>query len=191
MRLCQRLFLLLSFCVPGVPLAAQIVQSPDSLADSTVVARPAVRAAVTKSDSLRHPSPGKKSPATAMICSAILPGAGQFYNESYWKVPIVLGFGVYFVSSWLDNNRRYEEYRDRYAASLRTDPAGDRRLLSVREFYREQRDSFTWYFLILYLINIADAYVDASLYDFNVGGDLTVRCLPPAYGIQVGVRFRF
>jgi hypothetical protein len=124
-----------------------------------------------------------------MLLSALIPGAGQFYNESYWKVPVVLGFGVYFVSSWLDNNRRYADYREKYTASLQQFPNGDPRLLAVREFYKEQRDSFTWYFLILYLLNIADAYVDASLYDFNVGGDLSLRFLPTSTGFGLQLRF--
>jgi hypothetical protein len=122
-----------------------------------------------------HP---QKSPATAMLLSAILPGAGQFYNESYWKVPVVLGFGIYFISNWLDNNRRYIDFRDKYRASLLADPGGSSEFLNNREFYKDQRDSFTWYFLIVYFIGIADAYVDASLYDFNVGGDLSLRRLP-------------
>lgn len=126
-----------------------------------------------------------------MLLSAVVPGAGQFYNESYWKVPVVFGFGLYFVSSWLDNNRRYQDYRDKYSASLALNPNGDARLLAVREFYKEQRDSFTWYFLILYMLNIADAYVDASLYDFNVGGDLSLRLRPPPAGVGLGLRLQF
>jgi len=142
-------------------------------------------------DSLHSSTLPKKSPGTAMLLSAILPGAGQFYNTSYWKVPVVLGFGLYFVSSWLDNNRRYEDYREKYGASILINPSGDPILLSVREFYKAQRDSFSWYYFLLYFINIADAYVDASLYDFNVGGDLSVRVLPPLPGPAVGIRFTF
>ena len=142
-------------------------------------------------DTLRHIVFPKKSPGTAMLLSAILPGAGQFYNHAYWKVPIVLGFGLYFISSWLDNNRRYWDYAEKYSASVAANPSGDPVILNVREFYKSQRDSFTWYFFLLYFINIADAYVDASLYDFNVGGDLSVRLLPPAAGPSVGLRFTF
>ncbi len=122
------------------------------------------------------PAPGK-SVDLAMLFSAVLPGAGQAYNESYWKVPIVLGLGVYFVSEWLDNNRRAEDYREKYALSLQTSVA-DVRYLSLREFYKDQRDSFAWYFVILYVLNIVDAYVDASLYGFDVGPTLTSRGLP-------------
>jgi hypothetical protein len=180
-------------CFSALPGAAQGVHPPDSLADTSAHTRP-VRmksAATPHVDSLSLHAHPKKSPGNAMLFSAILPGAGQFYNESYWKVPIVFGFGLYFVSSWLDNNRRYADYRDKYSASLAQNPAGDPRLLAVREFYKEQRDSFTWYFLILYLLNIADAYVDASLYDFNVGGDLSLRLLPPPTGVGVGIRVQF
>ena len=38
----------------------------------------------------------KKSPTTAVLLSAVLPGAGQFYNESYWKIPIIGGLVGYF-----------------------------------------------------------------------------------------------
>jgi len=131
-----------------------------------------------KVDSLSREFHPSKSPGLAMLLSAVLPGAGQVYNQSYWKVPIIVGLGLYFTSGWLDQNRRYHDSRDKYTQSLAVDPAGDPRELARRDFYRDQRDMFTWYFAILYFVNIADAYVDASLYDFNVGGDLSVRFLP-------------
>ena len=65
---------------------------------------------------------------------------------------MIAGFGIYFVSQWIQNNRLADDYRDRYAQS------GDSRDLIVRDFYKNQRDTFTWYFVILYLLNIADAY---------------------------------
>ena len=144
-------------------------------------------AAVDTSSQAVHPS---KSPTLALVLSGILPGAGQVYNESYWKVPIVLGFGVYLVSQWLDQNRRYVESRDKYTGSLKINPNGDALELQRREFYRDQRDTFTWYLLILYLVNMADAYVDASLYDFDVGENLSVRLLPgPMPGMKVRISF--
>lgn len=176
-------------CLRALPLAAQGVHPPDSSAHTRPVLLKSIPA--SRVDSLIMHTHPKKSPGTAMLLSAVIPGAGQFYNESYWKVPVVFGFGLYFVSSWLDNNRRYADYRDKYTASLAQNPNGDPRLLAVREFYKEQRDSFTWYFLILYMLNIADAYVDASLYDFNVGGDLSLRLLPPVNGPGVGIQLNF
>jgi hypothetical protein len=132
----------------------------------------------------------RRSPGLALLFSAVVPGAGQLYTGSYWKVPVIVGFGVYFTSQWLHYNRLTSDAREKYAASLLADPeAGDRTQLALREFYKDQRDSYTWYLAILYLLNLADAYVDASLYDFDVGDNLSVRLMPGEQGrlvLQVG-----
>jgi hypothetical protein len=122
-----------------------------------------------------------RSPGIALLLSTVVPGAGQVYTGSYWKVPVIVGFGTYFLSQWLHYNRLTTEARDRYAASL-LDGTGDQTQLALREFYKGQRDTYTWYMAILYLLNMADAYVDASLYDFDVGDDLTIRFLPAPDG---------
>ena len=150
-------------------------------------------------DTLRHAALPRKTPALAMLCSAVLPGAGQFYNQSYWKVPVVLGLGLYFASTWLDQNRRTQDFREKYAASLAavpSDPFTSDTYLRERDFYKQQRDTFAWYFVILYLVNIADAYVDASLFDFDGGKDLSLRVLPgvpgpahPSPGVTVRLGF--
>ena len=162
----------------------------ETVPDSTSLAEP-LPFTTGRVDTLSREFHPTKSPGLAMLFSAILPGGGQAYNESYWKVPVVLGFGIYFASSWLHNNRLYRDYRDQYKASISPSiPGGDGRLLNIREFYREQRDTFSWYFAILYFINIADAYVDASLYDFNVGDDLSIRVMPES-GTRLTLRVTF
>ena len=114
----------------------------------------------------------RKSPTTAVLLSAVIPGAGQFYNESYWKIPIIGGLVGYFGYEYFRNNNLYKDYRDDYAASqTELNPNGDLNLKTLREFYRDQRDDFVWYFLIVYVINMVDAYVDAHLFDFDVSDD--------------------
>ena len=185
---------------PASPGLEQRQTKPDSLlvppgvlyTDTATVAgtEPFERISAATVDTSSHVLRPSKSPTLALALSGILPGAGQVYNESYWKVPIILGFGVYFVSQWLDQNRRYIESHDKYTESLKTNPSGDALELQRREFYRDQRDTFTWYLLILYLVNMADAYVDASLYDFDVGENLSVRLLPgPMPGMKVRISF--
>jgi len=161
--------------------AAQTAR-PDSVAQLSRVDSSGV---VSAQDTASRMAPQGKSPGLAMLFSAVLPGAGQAYNTSYWKVPIVVGLGLYFVSEWLDNNRRTIDYREKYALSLQTS-GGDARYLRLREFYKDQRDAFAWYFLILYAINIVDAYVDASLSGFDVGPTLGYRGVPAA-----GLALRF
>jgi len=169
----------------ALPVSSQCGTEPDSLPP------PPPGSLVITDTAATHSAPARpgRSPGLALLFSAVVPGAGQIYTGSYWKVPVILGFGTYFTSQWLHYNRLTTEARDRYAASLQTDPAGDRTQLSLREFYKDQRDAYTWYLAILYLLNLADAYVDASLYDFDVGDDLTVRLMPDERGrmsLQVG-----
>jgi hypothetical protein len=193
-----------AMCVMLVLLGgASISQTqPDSLpsvprlrpADTSAVS---LLAAAQKKDTVDAGYRETKSPLLALLLSAALPGAGQFYNESYWKVPIVLGFGYYFASNWIDLNDSTKHYRRLYAQSITPQtPNGDGRYLQLREFYKDQRDTFSWYLFIYYLVNLVDAYVDASLYDFNVGDDLSLRVLPqmpspsrPSVGVRVQVRF--
>lgn len=135
-------------------------------------------------DSMKKKSPEKitfkmkKDPWKAVLYSAILPGAGQIYNHSYWKVPIIAGLGGYFVYGIIDNNNQYTDYKDLYAQSQTVqNPAGDPQLQYLREFYRDQRDNFIVYSLILYLVNLIDAYVDAQLYDFDVSDNIKLGVL--------------
>ncbi len=106
-----------------------------------------------------------KSPWGAVARSAIIPGWGQFYNESYWKVPIIWGTAAWFIYNWIDNDKLYNDYKSLYQS---TQNEYYRRL---RNFYRDQRDNFTIYLGLLYLLNLIDAYVDAHLFDFNVNDD--------------------
>lgn len=117
-----------------------------------------------------------KSALIAVGLSAALPGAGQLYTANYWKVPVIWGLGGYWVYEWMQNDSRYRDFRDRYAASIQpARPFGVEEYRRVRDFYRDQRDSFAWYIGFLYFLNLVDAYVDAQLYDFEVGPELLLN----------------
>lgn len=134
----------------------------------------------------------KKSPTKAVLLSAVLPGAGQFYNESYWKIPIVLGFVGYFGYEYFRNNNLYKDNRELYVNSQTPEnPDGDQNLKTLREFYRDQRDDFVWYFLIVYVINMVDAYVDAHLFDFDVREEKLTRFNEPdkTYRFKFNLKF--
>ena len=114
----------------------------------------------------------KKSPWGAVLRSAVIPGWGQFYNESYWKVPVVLGFFGYFAYIWNDQNNLYKKYRDLFAASItENSPSGNSDYYRIREFYKDQRNTFAIYIGLTYFLQLVDAYVDAQLFDFSVAED--------------------
>lgn len=114
-----------------------------------------------------------KSTTIALFASMVVPGAGQIYNASYWKAPVVWGLEYYFISVYRQQNKLYQQYRTAYAASFDTlHTSGDMYLKSNRDFYLRQRDTFGWYIAIAYVVNLLDAYVDASLYNFEVSPNL-------------------
>lgn len=146
--------------VPGDSIAASVPRIDRSELPETLAVRQGLES---------------KSPWMAVGLSAVLPGAGQVYTKNYWKVPVIWGLGGYWVYEWIQQNDRYKEFRDRYSASITTTtPLGSDQLLNLREFYRDQRDSFAWYMGFLYFLNLVDAYVGAHLYDFDVSPELTL-----------------
>ncbi len=121
----------------------------------------------------------KKSPWGAVLRSAVIPGFGQFYNESYYKIPIIWGLGAWFVYGWVQNNDKYVTNKNLFIDT------GQEIYKSNRDFYRDQRDNFTIYLVLVYLLNLVDAYVDAHLFDFNVDEDFLTG------STRLKVRFNF
>lgn len=120
--------------------------------------------------------------STATLLSTICPGAGQFYNKSYWKIPIfAAGFSafVYVVDF---NNRGYQRFKKDYEYATDDDPAtsptstyDSSQMKNYRDNYRRNRDLGIILTAAFYLINIMDAHVDASLRDYDISDDLAFR----------------
>jgi hypothetical protein len=111
----------------------------------------------------------EKSPWVAVLRSALLPGLGQIYNESYWKAPIIWGISGWIIHNWIVNNNLYRDYRDRYLESVLSGSENSNYKL-YREFYKDQRDLFAIYLGLTYFLNLVDAYVNAQLFSFDVEG---------------------
>lgn len=119
--------------------------------------------------------PPPKSTAKAMILSAILPGAGQIYTGRYWKIPIIWGFSAWLGSQWIQANKYYLESSDAFKLSVangENNGQGNELYLFRRDYYRDVRDKAIFYFFVVYLLNIVDAYVGSQLFDFDVTDNL-------------------
>lgn len=121
------------------------------------------------------------APSRAAFYSAILPGLGQAFNGSYWKIPIAyggLGIGVYF---YINNDNEFNRYRDAYKDRLagRVDEfegrITDDGLIRAQRFYRRNKEISILVIAGIYALNIIDANVEAHLQQFNVSEDLTLR----------------
>lgn len=129
------------------------------------------------------------TPAKAAFYSAILPGLGQAYNKKYWKIPLVyagIGTSLYF---YIDNNKKYHDYRDAYKRRLEGYNDDDyqfldeSRLIAGQKFYQRNRDLSALFVVGFYVLNIIDANVDAALIQFNVNERLSLR--PEIYPADV------
>ncbi len=126
------------------------------------------------------------SPRKAMLLSALLPGAGQIYNEKYWKAPVVwAGFAVfgYFINQ---NAKEYRRFRTAYNYSVDGDSTtisefpnvSPTLLANERDIYRKWRDLSIILSVGWYALNIIDANVDAHLFNFDVSDVATLRWEP-------------
>jgi hypothetical protein len=128
----------------------------------------------------------RKRANRAALMSAVVPGLGQISNKKYWKLPILYsatGAIVYFIHS---NNVEYKKFKQALVFrndtdSLTTDdfPRFTNEDLTVRkDYYRRNRDLSYIFAVVLYSLNIIDAYVDAQLMNFDVSDDLSIRTTP-------------
>ena len=126
------------------------------------------------------------APAKAAFYSAILPGMGQVYNKKYWKVPFVwaaLATPTYF---YLNNNSQYKRFRTAYKLRKTglqdefTDDLGNvsvslETLEKAQEQLMENRDLSLMWGVILYVLQIIEASVNAHLLQFNTDDNLSFR----------------
>tara|TARA_R110001592_G_scaffold363109_2_gene680405 strand:+ start:79516 stop:80037 length:522 start_codon:yes stop_codon:yes gene_type:complete len=121
------------------------------------------------------------SPKRASIYSAVVPGAGQFYNKKYWKIPLVwgaIGTSAYYINY---NTVEFKSYKNALIARNDDDPGtvdytypdlSDELVEANMDYYRRLRDISYFALAASYILNIVDASVDAHLKGFDVKDDL-------------------
>ena len=143
----------------------------------------------------------------AVWMGAIIPGYGQIYNRSYWKLPIVYGafFGCAYAITW--TNGMYTDYKTAYRDILTDRDNGTRSEDSDKSYiailpdgytisrvggfdtwtttlsnqqnrYRRYRDLSIVAAVAVYALSLIDAYVDAQLFDYDISDDLSLQLDP-------------
>ena len=148
----------------------------------------------------------------AVILSAVVPGAGQIYNhiampkgkkKAFWKVPLIyagLGTAGYFlVTNQQQQLSLRNEYDHRQENGFPSDPNwiayDDYGVLTLYNQYLNWRDLSILAVGAVYLLQLADAGVEAHFVNFDVSEDLTLRVEPrllqaSAPGIGISLNFR-
>ena len=136
----------------------------------------------------------------AMWLAIVLPGGGQIYNRKFWKLPIVYGgfVGCIYALRW--NGQMYSSYSRAYSDIMDDDPNTKsyesflhtgtnindnldywKNIFKNRkDRYRRWRDMSFFCIIGVYALSIIDAYVDASLSEFDISDDLSMK-VAPAY----------
>jgi len=149
------------------------------------------------------------SPRLATMYSAIIPGLGQFYNEKYWKIPIVYALGVIAASQIKTNHQNYLLFRNINFNLIDGDDSNNDEITDFtnlgfdedrteRLIERYKRDRDYWIILsgLFYVLQIVDATVDAHLREFNINQDLSLKIKPsiqssPYNNMQAGLSLNF
>lgn len=129
----------------------------------------------------------KHSPKLATLLSTALPGLGQIYNRSYWKLPVLYG-GFVGLGYWVAQNQElYSRYFNAYKARIDNDPNTvddyvgkytNDNLNVLQEYYHSYRDLALICVAGLYVINIVDACVDAHMFTYDVSENLSLQIQP-------------
>lgn len=145
----------------------------------------------------------RPDPKRALWLALVIPGAGQIYNRKYWKLPIFYGgfVGCIYALSW--NGQMYHDYSQAYLDIMDDDPAtqsynnflhlgtrvtpqNEERFKTIfksrKDRFRRWRDLSVFAMIGVYALSVIDAYVDASLSDFDISRDLSLHVQPAVIG---------
>ncbi len=134
----------------------------------------------------------------AILYSAVVPGAGQVYNhlampkgkkKAFWKVPLIyagLGTTTYFLVNNQREQKRYrQEYSDRQSPNYingtnfyESEAYDDAGILTLYNQYLNWRDLSILAVGAVYILQLADAGVEAHFVDFDVSEDLSISVDP-------------
>ncbi len=185
-------------------VAADTLQRPDSIMAEIMAAVDAANLDSLSVDSIqkkakRDWNTWRPNAKRAMWLAMVIPGAGQIYNRKYWKLPIVYGgfLGCAYAIRW--NNMMYRDYSQAYMDIMDNDPTTQSynqflhlgavitdsnmsRYQSLfkkrKDYYRKYRDLSIFCLIGVYALSIIDAYVDASLSEFDISRDLSLKVEP-------------
>lgn len=110
----------------------------------------------------------------AWLYAAVLPGLGQAYNQSHWKIPVI--YGIFAGLAWgaIYNHKEYRKSRRELISQV----GASYSLQNYVDGRKRDRDLFMIIAALWYVINIFDAYVEGKLKTFDVSDNLEIIVQP-------------
>lgn len=167
--------------------------------DSAMIVAMADTTLQKKQNSKKDWSKWRPDAKRALWLALVIPGGGQIYNRKYWKLPIFYGgvVGCIYALTW--NNQMYHDYSQAYIDISDNDPntksysqflhlgkvIDDNNKDYYQDLFRKRKDRYRRYrdlsifaLIGIYALSVIDAYVDASLSEFDITDDLSLRVAP-------------
>lgn len=189
-----RILLLSLYCLLAIPaLAQKKKETRPAKADTISKVQPVKKDTVFK-DSARLVL--EKLPRRAARSSAILPGLGQVRNKRWWKVPLIYGGFASFVIAYRDNDRQYDYFLKEvnYRLANNQNPGNPELagysfegLVKIKDNFRRNKELSIIGGVLVYAVNIIDAYVDAKFFRFDISDKLSFQARPalqPNYALN-------
>ena len=107
-----------------------------------------------------------KNPRLAMLCSLLIPGLGQLYNERPFKAAVAMGVETFYLSMIIQNYRnarREEALRDTFEYGSNYWYKHD----WWTQEYKARSIDWAWWSAAVVVVVVLDAYIDAHLNDMN------------------------
>lgn len=169
------LFVVIAFL--SLSLSAQ----KDSITDVKKVQDLKIKGKIKTTQGIYNPL----APSKAAFYSAIFPGLGQIYNQKYWKAPIVWGALTIPIYYHQINNSDYRRFRNAYRLRKNglvdeftvngIETVSTQTLETAQKQLRENRDLSLLSGVIIYILQIVEASVNAHLMQFNTDDNLTLK----------------
>jgi len=121
------------------------------------------------------------NPGRAALYSLVLPGAGQYYNKRFWKIPLFLASEGAAIGVLVHFARDYGRWNDNLHL-ISTDPTvnnidgrNQEEVRAKRNSTRTNRDYAIVGLVAVHLIQVADAFVNRHLIEFDVSDNLSLE----------------
>ena len=163
-------FLFFLLIVGGLAYSQTMEQNPPT---ESLAIKDSIPQTEVKKEKPKTPNKFYKSPGRAMLFSALLPGAGQYYTENYLKG------GVMTVAWGTLGFLAIREHRRAHDALSVNDT-------STYLSHRDQRNTFLWWTAAVWVFSIADAYVSSNMYKFKQQETLTSNAPKLYWNLELG-----
>ncbi len=114
-----------------------------------------------------------RSPLLSVCFSAVLPGGGQLYTQQYLRAVVFAG-GLGYLG---------------YCYNREDQAAIGNPIQDDYNYHNERRRNYKWWFIGIWTLSLADAYVDAHMFKFDEHSEPELSLQITPWSVALAKRF--